>query len=124
MKDNFYIKSYISSNIQVYIEFPTVAVLVTLISKLGFPGGAVVKNPPSNAGDERDADFFWAATPGGKSHPQIGNTQIHRLGEGKRPQKKLEKASGELCMKGVGFSLPLLHKNILKQIPDFISHHP
>ena len=58
LKDNFYIKSYISSNIQVYIEFPTVAVLVTLISKLGFPGGAVVKNPPSNAGDERDADLI------------------------------------------------------------------
>ena len=52
MKDNFYIKSYLSSNIQVYIEFATVAVLVTLISKLGFPVGAVVKHPPSNAGDK------------------------------------------------------------------------
>ena len=52
MKDNFYIKSYLSSNIQVYIEFATVAVSVTLISKLGFPVGAVVKNPPSSAGDK------------------------------------------------------------------------
>ena len=27
-----------------------------LCSYLGFPGGAVVKNPPANAGDTRDAD--------------------------------------------------------------------
>ena len=36
----------------------------------GFPGGAVVKNPPANAGDARDADSI----PGSGRSPGGGNS--------------------------------------------------
>ena len=36
---------------------------------LGFPGGAVVKNPPGNAGDVRDEDLI----PGLGRSPAVGN---------------------------------------------------
>ena len=36
---------------------------------LGFPGGAVVKNPPGNAGDVRDGDLIRGL---GRS-PAVGN---------------------------------------------------
>ena len=34
---------------------------------MGFPGGAVVKNPPANVGDTRDVDLIpgWGRSPGG-----------------------------------------------------------
>ena len=34
---------------------------------MGFPGGSVVKNPPDNAGDTRDAGSIpgWGRSPGG-----------------------------------------------------------
>ena len=35
----------------------------------GFPGGAVVKNPPANTGDSRDASWI----PGSGRSPGIGN---------------------------------------------------
>ena len=35
----------------------------------GFPGGAVVKNPPANAGDTRDA----GSIPGSERSPEVGN---------------------------------------------------
>ena len=31
---------------------------IKTVFKNGFPGGAVVKNPPANAGDVRDADLI------------------------------------------------------------------
>ena len=34
-----------------------------------FPGGAVIKNPPANAGDARDADSI----PGSERSPGVGN---------------------------------------------------
>ena len=36
---------------------------------LGFPGGAVVKNPPGNAGNVRDGDSI----PGSGRSPAVGN---------------------------------------------------
>ena len=36
---------------------------------MAFPGGAVVKNPPANAGDARDAGFI----PGMGRSPGVGN---------------------------------------------------
>ena len=35
----------------------------------GFPGGEVVKNPPANAGDSRDA----RSIPGSERSPGVGN---------------------------------------------------
>ena len=35
----------------------------------GFPGGSVVKNPPANAGDTRDAGMI----PGSRRFPGVGN---------------------------------------------------
>ena len=35
----------------------------------GFPGGAVVKNPPANAGDARDTDVI----PESERSPRVGN---------------------------------------------------
>ena len=40
-----------------------------LFFALGFPGGAVVKNPPVNAGDMRDA----GSIPGSGRSPGVGN---------------------------------------------------
>ena len=40
--------------------------------ELGFPGGIVVKNPPTNAGDIRDGGSIpgWGRPPrGGRGHP-------------------------------------------------------
>ena len=36
---------------------------------LGFPGGAVIKNPPGNAGNVRDGDSI----PGSGRSPEVGN---------------------------------------------------
>ena len=36
---------------------------------LGFPGGAVIKNPPGNAGNVRDGDSI----PGSGRSPAVGN---------------------------------------------------
>ena len=36
---------------------------------MGFPGGAVVKNPPANAGDVRDL----GSIPGSRRSPGVGN---------------------------------------------------
>ena len=36
---------------------------------MGFPGGSVVKNPPANAGDARDA----GSIPGSERSPGVGN---------------------------------------------------
>ena len=36
---------------------------------MGFPGGAVVKNPPANVGDTRDVDLI----PGSVRFPGVGN---------------------------------------------------
>ena len=37
--------------------------------KQGFPGGAVVKNPPANAGDSGDMGLI----PGSGRYPRVGN---------------------------------------------------
>ena len=37
--------------------------------ELGFPGGTVVKNPPTNAGDERDSGLI----PGSGRSPRVEN---------------------------------------------------
>ena len=42
---------------------------------LGFPGGAVVKNPPANAGDTRDAGLI----PGSRRSPGEGNGNPSRI---------------------------------------------
>jgi len=42
---------------------------------LGFPGGAVVKNPPANAGDTRDAGLI----PGSRRSPGEGNGHPSRI---------------------------------------------
>ena len=36
---------------------------------VGFPGGAVVKNPPTNVGDVRDTGLIpgWGRSPGGRN---------------------------------------------------------
>ena len=36
----------------------------------GFPGGAVIKNPPANAGDTRDKGL----TPGARRSPRVAKT--------------------------------------------------
>ena len=43
------------------IEIPELYInryLLHLMPRLGFPGGAVVKNPLANVGETRDADFI------------------------------------------------------------------
>ena len=42
---------------------------IKMVFKNGFPGGAVVKNPPANAGDIRGADLI----PGSERSPGVGN---------------------------------------------------
>ena len=37
---------------------------------IGFPGGLVIKNPPANAGDTRDA----GSIPGSRRSPGVGNS--------------------------------------------------
>ena len=44
--------------------------MICKLQPLGFPGGAVVKNPPANAGDARDADSI----PGSGRSPGGGNS--------------------------------------------------
>ena len=44
----------------------------TGINLLGFPGGAMVKNPPANAGDARDTDSI----PGSGRSPGEGNGNL------------------------------------------------
>ena len=39
---------------------------------MGFPGGSVVKNPPANAGDARDA----GSIPGSERSPGVGNGNL------------------------------------------------
>ena len=48
-----------------FFSFPHIAINV-------FPGGAVVKNPPGNAGDERDAGLI----PGSRRSPGVGNGNL------------------------------------------------
>ena len=43
--------------------------MIYLAFMLGFPGGAVVKNPPANAGDEGDS----GSIPGSGRSPGVGN---------------------------------------------------
>ena len=44
-------------------------ILSSNYNNLGFPGGAVVKNPPANAGDTRD----MGAIPGQGRYARVGN---------------------------------------------------
>ena len=44
--------------------------MICKLQPLGFPGGAVVNNPPANAGDARDAD----SSPGSGRSPGGGNS--------------------------------------------------
>ena len=41
-----------------------------LMDMIGFPGGLVIKNPPANAGDTRDA----GSIPGSRRSPGVGNS--------------------------------------------------
>ena len=46
-----------------------VANIDSVLTMCGFPGGTVVKNPPANAGDTRDA----GSIPGLGIFPRVGN---------------------------------------------------
>ena len=48
-------------------KFNTDLIKSNVYSLCGFRGGSVVKNPPANAGDARDADLIlgWVRSPGG-----------------------------------------------------------
>ena len=45
---------------------------MVLVQRMSFPGGAVVKNPPANAGDTRDVGSF----PGSGRSPGVGNVNL------------------------------------------------
>ena len=45
---------------------------MVLVQRMSFPGGAVVKNPPANAGDTRDVGSF----PGSERSPGVGNVNL------------------------------------------------
>lgn len=47
--------------------------------------------------------LFWAATPGGKSHPQIENTEIHRIGGGEEAAKETRESQWRALYEGSGF---------------------
>ena len=56
-----------------YLMAKEVIILVFVCSVLvGFPGGTVVKNPPANAGDARDA----GSIPGSGRFPESGNGNL------------------------------------------------
>ena len=46
--------------------------MYTAVYKMGFPGGSVVKNPPANAGDGRDAGLI----PGVGRSCRVGNGNL------------------------------------------------
>ena len=56
-----------------YRKFHVILLLGIISDKstfsLGFPGGAVVKNPSANAGDARD----MGSVPGSGRSPEVGN---------------------------------------------------
>ena len=56
-----------------------VSALTELTMGTGFPGGAVVKNPPASAGDARDSVLISGSALGGgwcKGHPGWGTEGI------------------------------------------------
>ena len=50
----------------------------------GFPGGAVVKNPPANAGDIRDTDLIpgWGRSPGEGNGTPLQYTRLENPMDG------------------------------------------
>ena len=40
---------------------------------IGFPGGTVIKNPPTNSGEARDMDLI----PESRRSPEVGNDNPH-----------------------------------------------
>ena len=65
----FYIDEQIWVWITTYIK---IWLLYASVHFCGFPGGSVVKNLPTNAGDRRDA----GSIPGSRRFPEVGNGRI------------------------------------------------
>ena len=53
-----------------------------VVTSWGFPSGAVIKNPPANAGDAEDMGLFdpWVVAQTVKHLPAMWETQVRSLG--------------------------------------------